>query len=77
MPPTALLPPEKLQLDKKAPVAWQWRGCPCWRVGRIRRRRYYNDDCLPGVARCWEKASDVPDMCLIGAMGWLLTCRQA
>jgi hypothetical protein len=77
MPPTAQHPPEKLQLDKQTPMAWQWRGCPCWREGRIRKRYHYNDDCLPGVARCWEDASDVPDRCLIGAMGWLLTCRQA
>ena len=75
MPPTVQHPPQMLEPDKQAPMAWQWRGSPCWRVGRPSRP--HNDPCLPGVARCWKHASSVPDGCLIGAMGWLLTCRQA
>ena len=75
VPPTVHYPPQRLEPDKQAPMAWQWRGCLCWRTGHPNHP--HNDLCLPGVARCWEHASDVPDMCLIGAMGWLLTCRLA
>lgn len=82
MPPRRYLPPTdqnipvRLQLDDQAPMAWQWRGCLCWRF-TSHGLGLSNDDCLPGVARCWKDASDVPDMCLIGAMSWLMTCRQA
>ncbi|KAH8892533.1 hypothetical protein GQ53DRAFT_805991 [Thozetella sp. PMI_491] len=59
--------------DKEAPEIWQWRGCACWSWSLP----YQRDICLPGIGKCWEKDSDVPAICLVGAMGWLLTCRQA
>lgn len=73
--PTVHSPPQRLELDKRAPMAWQWCGCLCWRTGRPNLP--HKDVCLPGGERCWEHASDVLDMCLIGAMGWLLSCRLA
>jgi hypothetical protein len=73
MPPAAKYPPQKLRPDTQEPKAWQWRGCPCWHVGTP---LHYNQ-CLPGVARCWKRGRDVPDICVIGSMGWLLTCRLA
>jgi hypothetical protein len=75
IPPTAQHPPHRLHPDEQAPKAWQWRGCPCWHMGLPRYP--HNDQCLPGVARCWKDASTVLDCCLTGSMGWLLTCRQA
>lgn len=75
MPPTAKYPPHSLKPDTQTPKVWQWRGCPCWYRGNP--RHVHTDDCLPGVARCWKHIKDVPDIYLIGSMGWLLTCRQA
>lgn len=72
MPSTAQRPPQRLELDEQAPMAWEWCGCPCWSIGHP-----HNDQCLPGVARCWKHTTAVPDICLIGAMGWVQTCRQA
>ena len=75
MPPTAPNLPQRLEPNKQAPMAWQWCGCLCWRAGWPSHP--HDDLCLPGVAKCWKHTSDVPDICLIGAMGWLLTCRRA
>jgi hypothetical protein len=75
MPPLAKYPPQMLQPDTQEPKAWQWRGCPCYHGGTASYPHL--DECLPGVARCWKRGTAVPDICVIGSMGWLLTCRQA
>jgi hypothetical protein len=76
VPPGTKYPPQILRPDPKAPKAWNWRGCPCWQ-SPYRKSHPYNDQCLPGVARCWKPGTAVLDICLIGAMGWILSCRQA
>lgn len=72
VPPGTKYPPQTLRPDPKAPKAWNWRGCPCW----YSDQPYHYDGCVPGVARCWKRGTAVLDVCLLGAMGWLLSCRQ-
>ncbi|KAF5536909.1 hypothetical protein FNAPI_11588 [Fusarium napiforme] len=80
---------ENLGLDTSRPKCWQWRGCVCHRLPPPRFKITVNfhtivkpadDRCCEGwAAYCalWTKRTDKPDSCWIGAMGWLLTCRQA
>lgn len=75
MPPGAKYPPQMLRPDENEPQAWNWRGCPCWQLGQPNHP--HNDQCLPGIAKCFKRGTAVLDVCLIGAMGWLLSCRQA
>jgi hypothetical protein len=71
--PGTKYPPQMLRSDPKAPKAWNWRGCPCL---HFNQQQTY-DECLRAVAECWKPGTDVPDVWLIGAIGWLLSCRQA
>ncbi|KAI1024392.1 hypothetical protein LB503_007104 [Fusarium chuoi] len=80
---------ENLGLDTNQPRYWQWRGCVCHRLPHPRFKttvdfhtivKPADDRCCEGwAAYCamWTKQTDKPDSCWIGAMGWLLTCRQA
>ncbi|KAI1008734.1 hypothetical protein LB504_002013 [Fusarium proliferatum] len=80
---------ENLGLDTNQPRYWQWRGCVCHRLPHPRFKttvdfhtivKPADDRCCEGwAAYCamWTKQTDKPDSCWIGAVGWLLTCRQA
>jgi hypothetical protein len=80
---------ENLGLDRSQPKYWQWRGCVCHRLPppRFKITVDFHNFIKPGDDRCcegwaaycslWTKMTDKPDSCWIGAMGWLLTCRQA
>lgn len=56
-----------------------WFGCVCHRLpgdddfGAC----LVHDNCLEGRADCWAWDGNIPYKCWLGAMGWLLTCRQA
>ncbi|KAH7472823.1 hypothetical protein FOMA001_g11848 [Fusarium oxysporum f. sp. matthiolae] len=76
-------------MDKSRPKCWYWRRCTCHRVPPpwdCSWARGYsmtavaNDECCVGLAHCcrmWTNNGKKLYWCWIGAMGWLLTCRQA
>ncbi|KAH8899031.1 hypothetical protein GQ53DRAFT_363223 [Thozetella sp. PMI_491] len=67
--------PQELHPDPGESQAWQWRGCRC--MNQLQMTGVYHQGCIPGMARCWQHEADVPWYHQIGAMGWLLACRQA
>ncbi|KAH6979254.1 hypothetical protein EDB82DRAFT_248578 [Fusarium venenatum] len=77
-------------LDRSRPRIWKWKGCVCHRVGPPRIRKIFrceeyvcqpaDDNCCSGRANfChgWKDHYGTTDACLIGVMGWLLSCRQS
>ncbi|CAJ0542417.1 Ff.00g000670.m01.CDS01 [Fusarium sp. VM40] len=80
---------KNLGLDIEQPKYWQWRGCVCHRLlpPRFKATVDAHNIVKPGDDRCcdgwsfycvlYTKFAGKPDSCWIGAMGWLLTCRQA
>ncbi|VTT81077.1 unnamed protein product [Fusarium fujikuroi] len=78
-----------LCLDRSQPKRWQWRGCVCH---RLPPPQYCREKTVPGWEQpaddfncegeshhceLWIKTLNDPKCCFIGAMGWLLSCRQA
>lgn len=61
--------------------AWRWYGCRCHRLNpRVESPQgILYDGCLWGEAMCnaWVDILPIPDRCFIGAMGFLLSCKQA
>ncbi|KAH7158338.1 hypothetical protein DER46DRAFT_508769, partial [Fusarium sp. MPI-SDFR-AT-0072] len=80
---------KNLGLDRSRPKYWQWRGCVCHRLLppeykiTVKFPHYAkpgDDQCCDGLGiHCcvWTRKHGRHDSCLIGAMGWILTCRQA
>jgi hypothetical protein len=74
-----------LKVDTSRPKAWQWFSCVCHRDPEYRSRgdnefvsEPWTDGCRTGAASwCRGWPGDVPQKCFLGAMGWLLACRQA
>ncbi|KAF4334531.1 hypothetical protein FBEOM_11638 [Fusarium beomiforme] len=79
-----------LGVDKTRPKSWYWRGCTCHRVPppwqyTLSQKRYSisavaGDGCCVGLAQncwVWTENGKHRHLCWIGAMGWLLACRQA
>lgn len=79
-------------LDHKQPKSWLWWGSVCHRYfhppdrgdkagpmsGGWGPQGPWEDYCRYGFApHCDKWPGDMPFKCRIGAMGWLLTCRQA
>ncbi len=63
--------------DKK--LAWRWYGCVCHhnQPGGAYNHAY-NDACLSGFARgCSSYPGNVPEKCMVGAIGYLLSCKRA
>ncbi|KAK3898788.1 hypothetical protein C8A05DRAFT_18683 [Staphylotrichum tortipilum] len=62
--------------DKK--LAWRWYGCVCHRnrPGETAVQPF-NDICLQGRGLCSDYPGNVPDKCMIGAMGYLLSCKRS
>ncbi|CAK7201508.1 hypothetical protein SEUCBS139899_004214 [Sporothrix eucalyptigena] len=64
---------------KKHPL-WQWWSCVCHRTmpdpGHV--APLTEDECCKGRSMyCFMYPGTKPGKCLLGCMGWLLTCRQA
>lgn len=63
--------------DRSIPPAWIWWGCVCHRNPALEA---CEDRCRSGSTpntSCFLYPGVMPGKCFIGAMGWLLTCRQA
>ena len=63
--------------DKK--LAWRWYGCVCHhnKPGHAGNQPY-NDACLRGHVRgCSDHPGNVPEKCMVGAMGYLRSCKRA
>jgi hypothetical protein len=58
-------------------VAWRWYGCVCHRNGPGSLLRPCHDMCLQGFAFCHQHPGNMPDKCMVGAMGYLLSCKRA
>ncbi|CAH0025420.1 unnamed protein product [Clonostachys rhizophaga] len=73
-------------------VDWRWLGCVCHRskpeeqplsLGRLRSdpgscaREGYREGCMVGEGECAHWPGEWPAKCQVGALGWLLSCRQA
>lgn len=80
--------PPRVIWDLSVPKSWQWWSCVCHRPMpnhlRTRIDRYKDaegpgsDYCRQGMAlKCDHWPGVRRFKCKIGAMGWLLTCRQA
>lgn len=80
--------PPVVRRDTDAPKSWQWWGSVCHRkqpdhlrtnLGRLQGEREPGSDfCRFGAPHhCKDWPGEYPLKCRIGAMGWLLTCRQA
>jgi hypothetical protein len=78
------------KLDRSQPQIWKWKGCVCHRVAPPLLQKFVwyeesvrqpaDDDCCSGYANLcheWTTHYGTTDACLIGAMGWLLACRQS
>ncbi|KAI1046670.1 hypothetical protein LB505_006716 [Fusarium chuoi] len=80
---------QNLGLDTSRPKYWQWRGCVCHRLlpPEYNITVKFPHYAKPGDDRCcdgwgihcgvWTRKHRRLDSCWIGAMGWILTCRQA
>ncbi|RGP69216.1 hypothetical protein FLONG3_7852 [Fusarium longipes] len=77
-------------LDKNQPEFWKWKGCVCHRVAPpALRKAWYrdehtlepaDDECCSGQAdlcALWLMHYGTLRECFVGAMGWLLACRQS
>ncbi|KAM7206139.1 hypothetical protein V8F20_002921 [Naviculisporaceae sp. PSN 640] len=76
----------KFKVKKKDTPQWEWWGSVChrdveWRMREDPRKRLlaepWRDTCREGEACCDGWAGAIPDKCMVGVMGWLLSCRQA
>lgn len=77
--------------DFKASKTWQWWSCVCHRLqpplweqrSRARGHNPYrfprHDECIRGEAAFCEfwPSKGIRNKCSVGAMGWMLACRQA
>ena len=63
--------------DDKKP-AWRWYGCVCHRnTPGTAWKQPYDDLCLSGYGRCSGYPGNVPEKCMVGAMGFLRSCKRA
>lgn len=81
--------PPAVKWDTSVPKSWQWWGCVCHRPPPEHLKsltdRLYQVEPGPGADACRFGAPHncknwpgiYPLKCKIGAMGWLLSCRQA
>lgn len=81
--------PPPLKWDTSEPKSWKWWGCVCHRPPPEHVKTYSDrlrgvdlgpaaDYCRFGAPHsCEDWPGDYPLKCKIGAMGWLLSCRQA
>lgn len=72
----------------QAPRQWFWRSCVCHRNApwsppqdhHTWNSAWYKPDidtCMQGQANCGKWLGKPPCSCRVGALGWLLSCRQA
>lgn len=62
--------------DCTAPLGWRWWSSVCHRNPMLEG---WEDQCRTARnnATCFLWPGEIPWKCLLGVMGWLLTCRQA
>lgn len=63
--------------DRRISAAWLWWSCVCHRNPALEACA---DRCRSGSTpntTCFLYPGEEPGKCFVGAMGWLLTCRQA
>jgi hypothetical protein len=62
--------------DRTAPLGWWWWSSVCHRNPVMEG---WEDHCRTARANatCFLWPGEIPGKCLLGVMGWLLTCRQA
>jgi hypothetical protein len=74
----------KFYKDQSTPRQWRWWSCTCHRLQHVKDGKQYRLDFW--LDRCrqaeqtycrFEDLQLDPSECLVGAMGWLLSCRQA
>jgi hypothetical protein len=71
------------RLDKLKPKRWQWWSCECHRstpssFDTPDWNEPCDDECQQGTSDwCSLWPGEKPGKCFVGAMGWLLSCRQA
>ncbi|KJZ70256.1 hypothetical protein HIM_10337 [Hirsutella minnesotensis 3608] len=72
--------------DRSKPRQWRWSGSVCHRLcfswhlapaAEFAYRQPLRDSCWEGWAGCDLWPGETPQKCFVGAMGWLLACRQA
>lgn len=81
--------PPTVKWDRSVPKSWKWWGCVCHRQ-RTSHLKTHTDRlrqidpgpagdycCFGGSHHCADWPGEFPLKCKIGAMGWLLSCRQA
>jgi hypothetical protein len=66
----------------EGPKAWRWYSCRCHDPRMLAgdddyKRPRWMDACLEGHGDCSAWPRQCPESCMVGAMGFLLTCRQA
>ena len=76
-------PSLKPKPDRSKPKRWLWWSSVCHRAGpggfgSPMSEEAYEDECRQGESSwCEFWPGEKPGKCFIGAMGWLLSCRQA
>ena len=76
-PSHARLDPDRMNpRDTTVPPAWCWWSSVCHRHPLLEA---WADECRTGMgtAACHLYPGEMPEKCFLGAMGWLLSCRQA
>lgn len=69
--------------DTSSIKTWKWRSCVCHRERPTRKWSAMHislDGCLQGEPMScayWQIGEPMPGKCLVGVMGWLLSCRQS
>lgn len=65
-----------IRRDRTVPFSWRWWSSVCHRNPAVEG---WEDECRTGRgnATCFLWPGEIPGKCLLGVMGWLLTCRQA
>lgn len=66
----------RTKADKK--LAWRWYSCVCHhnRPGKVWAQPF-DDTCLKGQASCRTHPGNMPEKCMVGAMGYLRSCKRA
>lgn len=77
--------PAQYATDLTQPRNWAWRGSTChcnsfqheyWdRTDVILRSTYTKDGCLDGRGYCDAYQGTMYELCCVGAVGWLLSCK--
>jgi len=69
---------KRLAENRPSGVAWRWWSNPCYRAPWSTEIRFWEENKI-GSSWCCEnrKRPEKSIDCIVGIMGWLLSCRQA